>query len=70
MKQTVQKNMEYRCTALCIYWFVWAETESSTDKGAISMTEKRGSARGAQPQPQDVDDLIFLGQTGPQVSQR
>ena len=34
------------------------------------MTEKRGSARGAQPQPQDVDDLIFLGQNGPQVSQR
>lgn len=36
------------------------------------MTEKRGSAHGAQPQPQpqDVDDLIFLGQTGPQVSQR
>ena len=31
------------------------------------MTEKRGAA---QPQPQDVDDLIFLGQTGPQASQR
>lgn len=34
------------------------------------MTEKRGTAWSAQPQPQDVDDLIFLGQTGPQVSQR
>lgn len=34
------------------------------------MTEKRGTVWSAQPQPQDVDDLIFLGQTGPQVSQR
>ena len=34
------------------------------------MTEKRGSAWSADPQTQDVDDLIFLGQTGPQVSQR
>ncbi len=28
------------------------------------------SIRGTETQPQDVDDLIFLGQTGPQVSQR
>lgn len=34
------------------------------------MTEKRGTARSLEPKPQDVDDLIFLGQTGPQVSQR
>ena len=34
------------------------------------MTEKRVSAWSAEPQPQDVDDLIFFGQTGPQVSQR
>lgn len=34
------------------------------------MTEKRARAWSAAPQPQDVDDLIFLGQTGPQVSQR
>ena len=34
------------------------------------MTEKRGSAWSAKSQPQDVDDLIFLDQTGPQVSQR
>ena len=34
------------------------------------MKEKRGSAWSADPQTQDVDDLIFLGQTGPQVSQR
>lgn len=34
------------------------------------MTEKRGSARSADPRTQDVDDLIFLGQSGPQVSQR
>lgn len=34
------------------------------------MTEKRGRAWSADPQTQDVDDLIFWGQTGPQVSQR
>ena len=34
------------------------------------MTNRTGSIRSAEPQPQDVDDLIFLGQTGPQVSQR
>ena len=34
------------------------------------MKEKRGTAWNADPQTQDVDDLIFLGQTGPQVSQR
>lgn len=32
------------------------------------MMKKRGPLQDAQPQ--DVDDLIFLGQTGPQVSQR
>ena len=42
----------------------------AADKGAIVMTEKRGTAWRLEPQPQDVDDLIFLGQTGPQVSQR
>ncbi len=34
------------------------------------MTDRKGIIRSAEPQPQDVDDLIFLGQTGPQVSQR
>ncbi len=34
------------------------------------MTEKRGTVRSTEPQPQDVDDLIFLGQSGQQVSQR
>ena len=34
------------------------------------MTEKRWAARSGESQPQDVDDLIFLGQTGPQISQR
>lgn len=34
------------------------------------MTEKSGTVWSAGPQPQDVDDLIFLGQNGPQVSQR
>lgn len=34
------------------------------------MTDRREFARPAEPQPQDVDDLIFLGQTGPGVSQR
>lgn len=34
------------------------------------MTQRQQAAWGAQPQQQDVDDLIFLGQTGPQVSQR
>lgn len=56
---------------LCIYWFVWTKTlepEPDQKKGAIIMTKKRGTLQGTQPQ--DVDDLIFLGQTGPQVSQR
>ena len=34
------------------------------------MTEKRYAAHGGDSTQQDVDDLIFLGQTGPQVSQR
>lgn len=34
------------------------------------MTDRKRMIRSAEPQPQDVDDLIFLGQTGPQVSQR
>ena len=34
------------------------------------MTNRTGMIYSAEPQPQDVDDLIFLGQTGPQVSQR
>lgn len=34
------------------------------------MTERYPAARSADPSQQDVDDLIFLGQTGPQVSQR
>ena len=34
------------------------------------MTEKSGTVWSAGPQPQDVDDLIFLGQPGPVVSQR
>ncbi len=34
------------------------------------MTDRRKLARQAGPEPQDVDDLIFFGQTGPQVSQR
>ena len=34
------------------------------------MTERSKAARNAEPQPQDVDDLIFLGQTGLTVSQR
>jgi len=34
------------------------------------MKEKRGTARSAESRPQDVDDLIFLGQGDPQVSQR
>ncbi len=42
----------------------------ATDKGAIVMTEKRGTVWSTEPQPQDVDDLIFWGQTGPRVSQR
>lgn len=34
------------------------------------MTERYHPARSAEPAQQDVDDLIFLGQIGPQVSQR
>ncbi len=34
------------------------------------MTEKWETLRSLEPQPQDVDDLIFLGQNGPKVSQR
>ena len=34
------------------------------------MTEKCGTVWSGEPQPQDVDDLIFLGQSGPLVSQR
>ena len=34
------------------------------------MTDRDGIVWNTQPQPQDVDDLIFLGQSGPQVSQR
>lgn len=34
------------------------------------MTERYFPARSADPSQQDVDDLIFWGQTGPQVSQR
>ena len=34
------------------------------------MTDRREFARRAAPEPQDVDDLIFLGQPGPVVSQR
>jgi hypothetical protein len=41
-----------------------------TEKGAMNMTERYLPARSADPSQQDVDDLIFLGQTGPQVSQR
>ncbi len=34
------------------------------------MTETQKPAWAAEPPQQDIDDLIFLGQTGPQVSQR
>jgi len=34
------------------------------------MTERYLPARSADPSQQDVDDLIFLDQAGPQVSQR
>ena len=34
------------------------------------MTDRKGALWNGEPQPQDVDDLIFWGQTGPQVSQR
>lgn len=34
------------------------------------MTERKRAIRSAEPQPQDVDDLIFLEETGPVVSQR
>lgn len=34
------------------------------------MTDRREFARGGEPPQQDVDDLIFLGQSGPGVSQR
>lgn len=34
------------------------------------MTERRRPLYSAEPQPQDVDDLIFLGQTDALVSQR
>ena len=34
------------------------------------MTDRRGFARGAEPPQQDVDDLIFSGQTDALVSQR
>ncbi len=34
------------------------------------MTDRREFARQAGPEPQDVDDLIFWGQNGPQISQR
>ena len=34
------------------------------------MTDRRDLARGVEPPIQDVDDLIFLGQSGPSVSQR
>ena len=34
------------------------------------MTEKSGTVWSAGPQPQDVDDLIFSGQTDARISQR
>ncbi len=34
------------------------------------MKEKRGTAWSADPQTQDVDDLIFSGQTDARISQR
>ncbi len=34
------------------------------------MKQAYGTARGVDSRPQDVDDLIFWGQSGPQVSQR
>ena len=34
------------------------------------MTDRRNAARNGEPPVQDVDDLIFLGQSGPGVSQR
>ena len=34
------------------------------------MTERRNLVRDGQPPQQDVDDLIFLGQTDALVSQR
>ena len=34
------------------------------------MTDRDMAVRDAEPRPQDVDDLIFLGQSGPNVSQR
>ena len=34
------------------------------------MTDKREFARDAEPSPQDVDDLIFFGQTDALISQR
>jgi len=34
------------------------------------MTDTRRVSRAADPPQQDIDDLIFWGQTGPQVSQR
>ena len=34
------------------------------------MTDKSRTTRDAEPLGQDVDDLIFLGQTDPKISQR
>ena len=34
------------------------------------MTDRRVCARDGEPPVQDVDDLIFLGQPGPVISQR
>lgn len=34
------------------------------------MTDRRSPAREGDPPIQDIDDLIFLGQSGPGVSQR
>lgn len=34
------------------------------------MTDRREFAREPEPSQQDVDDLIFWGQTDPRISQR
>ena len=41
-----------------------------SEKGAMNMTDRRRLAWSGEPPQQDIDDLIFLGQSGPGVSQR
>lgn len=66
-KKFLSSSRRHVHTLVCMARFSSAHR---TEKGAMNMTERYPAARSADPSQQDVDDLIFLGQTGPQVSQR